>query len=180
MAIYCKYGAVVNTAFSIKYAILYKVLVCLFNTLGPWQYGRHFADDHFQMHFPKWNVWISITISQNSVRKFPINNTPALVQIMAWSRSGDKPLSEPMMVDSLTHVCVTRPQSFKTVAMLVLRLQNERPKAHKSMLKASQGISSHWSCLSVIFRFQHQQDHYLINQTSSDAIIKKSWFWFYI
>ena len=27
-----------------------------------------------------------------------INNTQALVQIMAWRRLGDKPLSEPMMV----------------------------------------------------------------------------------
>ena len=31
-------------------------------------------------------------------------NIPALVQIMAWRRSGDKPLSEPMMVSSLTHI----------------------------------------------------------------------------
>ena len=29
---------------------------------------------------------------------------------MAWRRPGDKPLSEPMMVSSLTHICVTRPQ----------------------------------------------------------------------
>ena len=41
---------------------------------------------------------------------FPINNIPALVQIMAWRRPGDKPLSEPMMVSLLTHICVTRPQ----------------------------------------------------------------------
>ena len=27
----------------------------------------------------------------------PINNKPALVQIMAWRRTGDKPLSEPVM-----------------------------------------------------------------------------------
>ena len=26
----------------------------------------------------------------------PIDNDPALVQIMAWRRIGDKPLSEPM------------------------------------------------------------------------------------
>ena len=29
---------------------------------------------------------------------------------MAWRRSGDKPLSEPMMVRLPTHICVTRPQ----------------------------------------------------------------------
>ena len=40
----------------------------------------------------------------------PINNIPALVQIMAWRRAGDKSLSEPMMVSLLTHICVTRPQ----------------------------------------------------------------------
>ena len=34
----------------------------------------------------------------NFVPKGPIDNIPALVQIMAWRRPGDKPLSEPMMV----------------------------------------------------------------------------------
>ena len=33
-----------------------------------------------------------------------------LVQIMAWRHPVDKPLSEPMMVNLLTHICVTRPQ----------------------------------------------------------------------
>ena len=41
---------------------------------------------------------------------FPMNNIPALVQIMAWHRQGDKALPEPMMVSLLTHICVTRPQ----------------------------------------------------------------------
>ena len=40
----------------------------------------------------------------------PIYNIPALVQIMAWRRPGDKPLSEPMMDSLPTHICVTRPQ----------------------------------------------------------------------
>ena len=48
------------------------------------------------------------------VPKGPINNSPALVQIMAWRQSGDKPLSEPMMVCLLAHICVTRPQWVKT------------------------------------------------------------------
>ena len=30
--------------------------------------------------------------------KGPINNKPALVQIMAWRPTGDKSLSEPMLV----------------------------------------------------------------------------------
>ena len=32
---------------------------------------------------------------------------------MAWRRTGDKPLCEPMMVSLLTHICVTRPQWVK-------------------------------------------------------------------
>ena len=42
--------------------------------------------------------------------KGPINNIPALVKIMAWRRSGDKPLSEPVMVRLRTQICITRPQ----------------------------------------------------------------------
>ena len=51
-----------------------------------------------------------IKISLTFVPEGPINNIPALVQIMAWRRTGDEPLSEPMMVSLLTHICVTRPQ----------------------------------------------------------------------
>ena len=69
----------------------------MFNTLRPRQNGRHFADDIFKCIFLNENVWISIKISLKFVPKGPINNIPALVQIMAWRRTGDKPLSEPMM-----------------------------------------------------------------------------------
>ena len=63
------------------------------------------------MHFPEWNnIWITINISLTFVPKGPINNSPALIQIMAWHLSGVKPLSEPMMISLLTHICVTRPQ----------------------------------------------------------------------
>ena len=50
------------------------------------------------------NVWISLKISLKFVPKVRINNVPALVQIMAWRRPGDKPLSEPVMVSLLTHI----------------------------------------------------------------------------
>ena len=43
------------------------------------------------------NAWIPIKIPLKFVPKGPINNIPALVQIMAWRRTGDKPLSEPMV-----------------------------------------------------------------------------------
>ena len=80
------------------------------NTLRPRQHGRHFADDTFKRIFLNENVTTSIKISLKFVPKCPNNNIPALVQIMAWRRPGDKPLSEPMMVRLLTHICVTRPQ----------------------------------------------------------------------
>ena len=80
------------------------------NTLRPIQNGCHFADDTFKHIFVNENVRISINISLKSVPKGLINNIPALVQMMAWRRPGDKPLSEPMMVNLLTHICVTRPQ----------------------------------------------------------------------
>ena len=76
------------------------------NTLRPGQNGRHFPDAIFVNE----NVWISIEISLNFVPSGPTDNIPALVQMMAWRRPGDKPLSEPMMVILLTHICVTRPQ----------------------------------------------------------------------
>ena len=84
--------------------------IILFITLRPRQNGRHFADDTLKPIFFNENIRISIKISLKCVPKVPINNIPALVQIMAWRRPGDKPLSEPMMVCLLTHICVTRPQ----------------------------------------------------------------------
>ena len=81
-----------------------------FNTLRPRQNGRRFADDTFKRIFLNENVKISIKNLLNFVPKGPFNNNSALVQIMAWRRPGDKPLSEPMMVRSPTHICVTRPQ----------------------------------------------------------------------
>ena len=48
-----------------------------------------------------------IKLSLKVVPKSPINNIPALVQIMACHLAGAKPLSEPMMVSLLTKMCVT-------------------------------------------------------------------------
>ena len=54
-----------------------------------------------------------LKISLKFVPKGPINNNPALVQMMAWRRQGDKPLSDPMMGRLPTHICITRPQCVK-------------------------------------------------------------------
>ena len=97
------------------------VLQQMINTLRPRQNGHHFPDDIFKCIFLNENAWISIKISVKFVPKGPIIKIPAMVWITAWGRSGDKPLSEPMMVSLLTHICVTRPQWVKSqcVAMHV-------------------------------------------------------------
>ena len=55
------------------------------------------ADDIFKCIFSYENDRIPIQISLKLVPKIPIDNKPAQVQVMAWSRRGDKPLSEPML-----------------------------------------------------------------------------------
>ena len=98
-----------ETAWNVK--LVRQTHLCIrFNTLRPKQNGRHFADDTFNNIFVNENVRILITFSLIFVPKGSINNIPALVQIMAWRRWGDKPLSEPMMVRLPTDICVTRPQ----------------------------------------------------------------------
>ena len=72
-------------------------ILLLLNTVRPKQNGRHFPDDIGKCIFVNGNVWISIKISPKFVLKGPINNIPALVQIMALHRPGDKPSSQPIM-----------------------------------------------------------------------------------
>ena len=69
-----------------------------FINLSPFgQNGRHFADDIFRCIFMNEKLCILMKIWLKFVPKGPIDNNPALVQIMAWCRKGDKPLSQPML-----------------------------------------------------------------------------------
>ena len=56
-----------------------------------------FADNIFKCIFLNENDKIIIQISLKLVPRSPIENKSALVQVMAWRRTGDKPLPEPMM-----------------------------------------------------------------------------------
>ena len=69
----------------------------MLNTLRSRQNGRHFADDIFKCIFLNENAW-SFHWSLFLGFKLTI------------FRPGDKPLSGPMMLSLLTHICVTRPQ----------------------------------------------------------------------
>ena len=55
------------------------------------------ADDIFNSIFLNENGMIPIQISLKCVPRSPIDNKPALVQVMAWHRTGDKPLPEERM-----------------------------------------------------------------------------------
>ena len=56
-----------------------------------------FADDIFKYIFLNENDRIPVQISLKFVPRSPIDKKPALVQVMAWRRIGDKPLPEPVM-----------------------------------------------------------------------------------
>ena len=90
---------------------------------------------------------------------------------MAWRRSGDKPLSEPMMVSLPTHICVTRPQWVKYLQTFGLRetwkplanwmpLFTTRPTKPGSWIfcvrtfttKNTLVIRTHWLCQWLIRR----------------------------
>ena len=121
----------------------------IINTLRPRQNGRHFTDDISTCIFVNKSVWNLIKISLRFFAKGPINNMKALVQIKAWRRPGDKPLSEPMLVSLLTHKCITRPErvnpgvvaSCLKVSLMITHPQN---KVSTSQCFIMQNYTSIW------------------------------------
>ena len=74
------------------------LMVAISNILRPRQHVCRFTDNIFKCIFFNENCCILIKMSLKFVPKDSVNKTPALVQIMAWRRTGDKPLSKPMLV----------------------------------------------------------------------------------
>ena len=151
---------------------------CMFNTLRPRRNEQHFADDIFKRIFFNENVWISIKISQRFVPKGPINNIPVLVQIMAWRRSGDKPLSEPMMVRLLTHICVARPQWVKGVFTQIAKKPSKPciigPVMGNWWLKDSPTKGQQWR--NVVIPFLCVCEQYTGNNVSNSATFQHAFF----
>ena len=58
---------------------------------------RHFTDVIFWRIFLNENARNWIQISLKFVLNGPIDNKPALVQVIAWCRTGDKLLPEPIL-----------------------------------------------------------------------------------
>ena len=96
---------------------------------SPGQNGHQFADDIFKCIFMNDKFCILIPVSLKFVPKSPIDNNPTLVQAMAWRRIGDKPLPEPMRLNSLTHVCSSRGR--------LVNFSNFRVRASASLRAAS-------------------------------------------
>ena len=110
------------------------------NTLRLRQNGRHFPDDIFKCIFLNKNIWISIKISLNFVPGVRINNIPVLVQIMAWRRPGDKPLSEPTMVqftDAYMRRWVISQKGLHIQVLNKIVLKNQRISIHCNSTDAS-------------------------------------------
>ena len=62
--------------------------------------GRHLADDIFRCIFVNEKICVMIKNSLKFVPMDSVDNNPALAQMMAWRRLGDKPWSEPMLTQS--------------------------------------------------------------------------------
>ena len=123
-------------------SLLFRLKNYLINPLSPRQNGRHFRDDIFKCIFFCESIWISIKTSLKFVPEGPINNIPSLVQIMAWRRPGDKPLSKPMAVELSTHICVTRPQPTSITHTLLAKGKHCR-------LKNKSKLQFYWFCIYV-------------------------------
>ena len=68
-----------------------------------------------QIHFHEQKkLCIAIRISLKVIPNGLIDNKSALVQVMAWCPTGDKPLPEPLLTSSLMHICCTRGRWVKT------------------------------------------------------------------
>ena len=97
---------------------------------------------------------------------------------MAWRRSGDKPLSEPMMDSLLTHICVTRPQWVNMTQFCIqiwsstVKLSLSRTGTYFMVMK------SVFPCICLLYM------NYLLLGNKADFIVTKShlflsWFWSY-
>ena len=96
------------------------------------------------------NVWILTKTSLTFLPKDPINDIPALLQIMAWRRLGDEPLSKPMLVRLRTHVSVTLPQWVNT-------RETELNDAEANMYGIKKPNSYPYLCIQVFPRILRTQ-----------------------
>ena len=88
------WAVIVETIFSVMKMVLFSYF--------------SFRRRHFQMHFLEGKVLFFYSNFTEFVPSGSFDNKLAWVQVMAWCRTGDKLLSEPMLLGSQTHICGTR------------------------------------------------------------------------
>ena len=84
--------------------------------------------------------------------KGPIDNIAALIQIMVWLRPVDNPLSGPMMVTLLTHICLTRPQCLTVLMMLAMEIKIHMQVSkwrHEIFVEAKLGVPQNFAMTHI-------------------------------
>ena len=71
------------------------------NSSPPDKMATILADNIFNCIFMNENDTIPIQLSLHYVSRSPIDNKPALAQVLAWRQIGNKPLPEPVMTHSV-------------------------------------------------------------------------------
>ena len=105
-----------------------------------------------------------------------INNIPALVQIMAWRRPGDKPLSETMLVRLLTHICVTRPQWVNTAKYTKCKYCVTCPPYFNQLSLWTYSISFMWVSHAHLSLDSPSINDLIATKCNSDALLMYWWY----
>ena len=64
---------------------------------------------HFEMIFLNENFIILIKILLKHVGENSVDKESAMVHVMPWYSTGDKPMSEPVMTNQARHIYITQP-----------------------------------------------------------------------
>ena len=107
---------------------------------------------------------------------------------MAWRRPGNRPLSEPMMVISLTHICITRPKQVNSSPLDIMAAiladniflnENDIIPIRISLKFVPKGPIDNKAALVQVMAWRWTGDHYL-NQcwpSSLTHICGTRWRW---
>ena len=92
------------------------------NTLRPCTKWLPFCRWHFQINFHAKKLWY-FDPKFIEVPEGPFDFKPVLVQVMAWCRTGNKPLPEPILAKIHEAYSVSRPQWVKEIYSSILLIQ---------------------------------------------------------
>ena len=92
-------GPVMQKGFYVLTHHVYKEQECPKSLLiFPWPKWSKFRRRYFHMHFHELSVLYFYSNFTEFVPRGPIDNKSVLVQVIAWNRTGEKPLYEPKLI----------------------------------------------------------------------------------